>query len=40
MEKPLYNEYYNKIALVQRKVQQKGNLIQLDTSLYEELRHL
>lgn len=40
MEKPLYNEYYNKIALVQRKVQQKGNLIRLDISLYGELKRI
>ena len=40
MEKPLYNEYYNKIALVQRKVQQKGNLIRLDISLYGEFNSI
>ena len=40
MEKSLYNEYYNKIALVQRKVQQKDNFIQLDIGLYEELGDL
>ena len=40
MEKSLYNEYYNKIALVQRKVQQKGNLIRPDISLYGELKRI
>lgn len=40
MEKSLYNEYYNKIALVQRKVQQMGNLIRPDISLYGELKRI
>ena len=40
MDKPLYNEYYNKIVLVQRKVQQKGNLIRLDISLCGELKRI
>ena len=40
MEKSLYNEYDNKIALVQRKVQQKGNLIRPDISLYGELKRI